>query len=357
MLATLLVSLAIPASAEVAEIRVEPRTLLPTIVITPPGEDAKTRRSELVAAIAALVEDQTGLEMRLVDQASGLECKGRLACLFERALEDLPSPRPPLLLIVSRLGGGTTSDRMSALLLDVGGAADGEVSESILVRAPSVDVPDRKSADAYLRRLFEEHLAGELVRRDWWRPFGAIEIDASDGVQVEIDGVVAAEISAGRTRLVDVRAGSRKLRATRDGFTTFERVVDVGARRAVSVRVEVARIGSRPSDVAHTIALYGGTGLAVAGAVFGVVGAAAGVKPETTFCVGSDPNCSGRYTRLGGVPVLPVTVATILTGGVVAGGSLLESEDRIPWWSFAIGIAAGVASYVVLSLAEPSSMP
>jgi hypothetical protein len=226
--------------------------------------------------------------------------------------------------------------------------------------------------DAALHRILLQDVKKTLSASSDWSPFGAIEVDgAPSGTSVQLDGKVIGVADGRRVRISSVSPGSRTLAFERPGYARSTLNVNVAA--AESANVELALLAEREKqDLAHTIALWSGVGIATVGVTVLAFAIARAASPTAEFvCItggGSTPSCGSpgfiktsqsfgvTEIRSSGVMIAPLGYSLALAGGTWTAGTLLTDEDQLPWLAILLGVAAGAASYVLSAALEPHGL-
>ncbi len=413
LIAALLTGTPVHADAPVDTIDVGERTPLAFVLVTPTGEPARTRSSDLIRLVDEATRTQTSLALRGADDAIAQGCRGRLLCLvlrlrpdYERdslrdaggvrpysehlrALDERDVVYPKLLLLLTNVTREGEPDRLSAQLIDTdrvleayhADPRDAEYWEANLEAAinenapssPRTEVATLAAAQAFVTALFDTHLRPSLEAGGQWKPFGHIELAATaPGLTILLDDAPVGVTGAGRTRLDGVLPGQRSLRVEGPTLHSDVETFEVVRGEAVAVAPELSARPTGESATTRWALEIVGAAAVVAG---GVLVAVAAATPDTTlhtYCVeGALAGCTstrgfvtsdydverGAFPNGGGVALAPLGLG-LLAGGIAwgAGTLLFVEEDETPWIPLVVGVVLGVTTFAVSAAVGSGSL-
>ncbi len=375
---------------------------------TPTGEPGQTSRSQIIRIVSDLLRRETNLELQQLETEVIGQCRGQLGCLSEqtrrdyqrsaltdesgkllrfethvRRLREGKVPYTKYLLLVSNVTIRGQSDQISAVLIDTDLAlqimhesnrsvedwqdtAEGRISASALV-VPAVTGQLRGPDDAqvFFGRFFDSSLQPVLTKAGHWRPYGRIDVDsAHNGAAIFLDGQALGVTRAGITRIEKVDPGPHRLRIEHPKYQpwTAEFHVQRGRTHHTQARLQ-ARVDNSSAS-ARDVTFWTGAALATLGAgltAYGIQRTDSGIQ-SACFDAPQTPCTSGtRFITFGyspqrvdsgplnpvGVMIVPLGYSLVGTGTVLGVGALLSEEEKLPWMSWAIGLAVGVVAYGV----------
>ncbi len=377
-------------AALVGEIRLPGRDVLEVVIHAPYGEPraiaGRANRVRLVDAIDAALRDHTTLMAREpVESQALLDARGNAIATLRAVRRDVDvsrlafegvsleehersqradgAPAIRLILVLSVLPG-EAADRVSALLVDVRaglellmssrgmGAAQQEAAfeeKAVLARLDARDVASADGLGAYVDALITGDLRPALTRAQVWGGLGTIDlVTAVDGAEIMLDGALVGTTRSGRTRLHDVRAGSRSLALSAAGHQPFQATVAVAGGHTAEVQAVVVPMRA---EGARTAVFVAGLVSVAAGAAV-MVSALPMTSEVGTVRIDHTGSEWQRYGD-GGPAVFPLGYSLAIMGGAwLVGPALFEDEGDVPWWSLGVGLALGVIAYGVSELAE-----
>ncbi len=382
----LLSLVAAPAWAEEREVRLGEREPIAVVVATPTGENAQVRSSEVIRVVSDLLRARTDLTLELVESAALIECKGRLLCLIEKIGGGRAGRKeaPGYLLVFSNVTREGEPDRLSAQLVDVERASDQivsglrdreewrpEVEASIndgAVSTERANVRDVVDAERVITEWFERRFAGAFESTGHWEPYGEVVIVVDrEGLEISVDGQPAGATAAGRTRIREVRAGTRQLALSGLAVERYTTTIEVKAGQAIELEPEISSAGS--AGLLRRTVLVSGAVMAAAGLVATIAAIAQHDGGVVTHCFDGTPACasgSGFETsgfdsdaastlspaNGGGVLMLPLGYSLIGAGASWSIGAMLADEEEVPWIPMAIGTGVGILAYVISAAAS-----
>ena len=393
-----------PASdGDPAAIKARERTPLALLTINAADTVGFTSVSESMRIISDVLEARTNFSVDVQDSRIAMSvCEGRMSCIvrlvrkdYERDRLVLPNGQvapysehleavagqlyPRYLVVLSSLSEPGRPARLSAVLVDTDEALalwheasrvrtgwEREVEarvndEAVKSRPRAAAVSDAAQTTAYLEKLFTVSFRSAFERSGNWEPYGTIEIvNDVAGLEIRLDGELLGTTRSGRTRIVGVTTRRRSITLEHPNFSTYTAQVDVRRGDTVSL---VAEVHPTTVNIGRAGVLWGGAGLAAAGAALIAVAVADARSSDEVWCVytGSDDSQCGNGSEFKtlasapgdngdpnppGVLTAPLGYSLIGLGGMMSLGVLLtDDEDDVPWWAVWIGVAMGALSY------------
>ncbi|MBK8014435.1 MAG: hypothetical protein IPK13_24185 [Deltaproteobacteria bacterium] len=306
---------------------VDEREPLALLLITPTGQVAHAKASDIIRSTAEHLETDTNFALRVIDAISVRECQGRLGCMIRKIRPDYEQPSakanardidkpdtPRYLLLLSNVALGPSGDQLSITLVDMDEAlaiyvaaqrraraplddrsseradydweveADAAIGERALVSGPRTKrLTDASEVSAFLEQVFREDLRPAFLRTGHWMPYGRIEIRlANKGVEILLDGATVGATAAGITQVERVTAGRRTLALRRADFLPYEQTIEVERNETLVLTPDMTT--RAPAWRAERNAVvYAGGAVALAGGIIFAVALSRGVR--TAGCI------------------------------------------------------------------------
>lgn len=381
------------AAALVGEIRLPGRDVLEVVIHAPYGEPraiaGRANRVRLVDAIDATLRAHTTVMAREAEESPALlEAKGNAVATLRAVRRDVDvsrlafegitleehertqradgAPAVRLILVLSVLPG-EAADRVSALLVDVRaglqflmssrGLAAAEQDArfedaAVLARLDARDVASADGLGAYVDALITHDLRPALVRAQVWGALGTIDVvTAVEGAEITLDGALVGTTGRGRTRLHDVRAGSRTLALSAVDHLPYRATIEVVGGGTAEVQASVEPVHEGAAMVRSTLFVSGLVALAAGAAI--IVSALPQSGAVATVRIDHDGSEWRRFGDGSGPAIVPLGYSIMAMGGTwLVGPALFEDGRDVPWWSIVAGVALGAIAYGVSELAE-----
>ena len=372
----------LPLVAQVS-VHASEREPLPVLVLSPSSQATHLSRSTLLRLIGDQIEASTKYRVTSVEVEELAACRGRLVCLAQLSLREVPSARH--LLVVSLLPRPDGEDLTSVLLLNlerarpllqspeaITGGTEREVRlAETAIEAPEERTPlrDDQEAGDFFRRVLERSFRPAFERAGTWKPYGRLRVTAEvAGLALLLDGRPVGSTVEGETLLVQVEVGPRTLEVRGEGYAPIRQdlVISSGETQAISLDLE-------PQGDFGSFRI----GTTIAGGVVGAMGIGLMIhgltaEPVGGRCVGTVDFCPERseYLRFGyanspeefrddganngrGPAIFPLGLGLFSMGLTMAAGTLLFGDDHdLPWPQILIGMGAGALVYSSLMLVE-----
>lgn len=368
------------------QLRLGERTPIAVVVGSPTGENARVRSSEVIRLVSEQLRAHTDFTLQLVEPNVLADCKGRLLCLVEKVGgAGSRAEAPPYLLVFSNLAREGEADRLSAQLIDVERAHDtiergrssreawvAEVEATLNDGATATEraaVGDVADAERVIAEWFEHRFARDFEASGHWDPYGEVVITTQrEGLEISFDGQSVGATARGRTRIGELRAGTRTLVLVGPTIDRFEVAVNVQAGAVTEISPEVSSTGG--AGPLRDAVWVSGAAMAVAGVVVSAVALASHDGDVLTSCFVGTAGCeagSGFETsgfdggaaatldaaNPGGVLMLPLGYSLVSAGAIWTVGALFFSEeDELPWLPVVIGAGVGVLAYTLSAVAS-----
>lgn len=368
-----------------ASVHASEREPLPVLVLSPSSQATHLSRSTLLRLIGDQIEATTKYRVTSVEVEELAACRGRLVCLAQLSLREVPSAHH--LLVVSLLPRPNGDDLTSVLLLNLerarhllegpeaGAGARGTELEvrfaEVAIEGPEERTPlrdDQEAAD-FFRQVLERAFRPAFERAGTWKPYGRVRVNAEvAGLALLIDGRPVGATVEGETLLVQVEVGPRTLEVRGDGYAPIRHDLVISSGETQTITLDLTSMGD-----------FGGfrTGAAIAGGVVGLLGGGLMVygllaSPIGGGCLGTPGVCQERteFVRFGytsspedflinesnlgtGPAIFPLGLGLFTTGLTWSLGTLIFGDDHdLPWPQILIGLAVGVLAYSSLELAD-----
>lgn len=373
------------------------------VVLTPKGTTPGVSSATLLDAASAELEALTDLELESMEQA-GVDEVALRACPKDRPLGCLvnlltgatgaePTGAPKILLVVSLYSIEQDQQVLHTSMIDLPSAHRsyvqirdqgdedwGEQAEDAIYRSAAHAEPvqsgslDSNALRAYFAARVDRDFRALLEQGKHFARLGQLEISGTpNGLRVVLDGRLLGMSQWPETRIVDVPTGAHDVElAGADGAIMQARVM-IGAQ--VSARLEYVP-PPPPASAFRVATFWSSLGLGAVGAALSIVGAAQSGAAVATGCVipaGADPAAcpnlglptfgfspsrapTADLSELnpGGLSTAALGLGLLGAGAFTAASIALfgEPEDS-PWAQIAAGIALGLTTAVVVTLADP----
>lgn len=326
-------------------------------------------RTDMTRPARDVLEGLTRLTLRAPEDLgldSGVlqRCEGsrRFSCWLD-AVTERSSGASISYLVTLTIHGDGPLDRLAVMVVDLQTAraeraevrqdAPGwqeQLENRIFERAVVAEVAqiprgEPQAVTHFFETLFGRSLGAVFERRGAWAPNGAVSVKTQrPDLTILLDGRPIGQTTLGTTRIEGLREGSRILTLWAGEEKVAEAQIEILRGQTTSVEANVAL--PEPETVWRDVTLWGGVGVAAAGAALGIWSLAA--SGEVSYMSCGEPGCSGSehdFARLGGVLGAPLGYSLAVTGVSASLGALLVDEEELLWVPVLVGVVLGSLSY------------
>lgn len=188
------------------------------------------------------------------------------------------------------------------------------------------------------------------------------------GAVLSIDGRGLGALPSGETVVTQLQPKAREVRIEQSRYEMVSTTIKLGVDQEVLFTPRWVRIPNQLAVISQRSAIWGGTALAVTGAV--ILGLSFAMQGPDRLCFGKpEPECGearfGRFgddrteidringvtqapPRDGSIPIAPIGYSLLGAGAIWAIGTLIWSDDEhVPWIELLTGLLVGGTSFGV----------
>ncbi len=357
------------------------RTPAALMIVTPRNVPLGVSTAVVLEGMTRAIEAKTSLEVSSLEQA-GVDEVALRRCSFEERFgctsrivrASFPTARFLFVADVhpgkpARLGL-TMIDLEEATQITSGGGSRAEQEDRLFSASRSTPLSPvrlrREALRAHAADLLDGTFREKLTGFSGALASIEIEVFGPGSTVVALDGRTVGAIETTSATLRDVRPGAREITLTREDTPPFTQRVTV----AIGTPARVVMPAPPEVPVLRNAALYAGLAVVAAGIGVGIYGAAATNDDTQATClmragasgcpsVGAlgfgytapGPPTTDPSAVDGGPEFLPLAVGLGVTGAVWSLSTVFFAEEEPLWWSIAVGLLGGVASFTALSFA------